>query len=89
MFFDVIPLLFEALLTTFSLIARAVFLTKITESISYLHNMEHMLHMNVCPSSVFVTHRGVWKLAGLGFAERPVDGICQVSIIIKQVAFAR
>ncbi|XP_041357595.1 SCY1-like protein 2 [Gigantopelta aegis] len=47
---------------------------QITEALSYLHCTEQMLHRNICPQSILVTKRGVWKLAGLGFVEKPKEG---------------
>ncbi|XP_037085326.1 SCY1-like protein 2 isoform X2 [Pollicipes pollicipes] len=43
---------------------------QITEALSFLHYTAHVVHRNVCPSSVFVTKKGTWKLAGLEFAEK-------------------
>jgi len=38
--------------------------------------------MNLCPSSIFITHRGHWKLAGFGFAEKPKEGSTQVVNVV-------
>ncbi|XP_037077025.1 SCY1-like protein 2 [Pollicipes pollicipes] len=43
---------------------------QITEALSFLHYSAHILHSNVCPSSIFVTKRGTWKLGGLEFSEK-------------------
>lgn len=43
------------------------FLLQITEALSYLHYSKHVIHKNVCPSSILVTKKGTWKLAGLEF----------------------
>ena len=40
---------------------------QLTEALSYLHYTHHMLHRHVCPASIFVNKRGVWKLGGLEF----------------------
>ena len=49
-------------------------MSQIAEALSYLHNTEQMLHVNVCPASIIVTKRGMWKLAGLGFVEKTKEG---------------
>ncbi|KAG8278353.1 hypothetical protein J6590_021246 [Homalodisca vitripennis] len=41
----------------------------ITEALSFLHYSGHVLHRNVCPSSILVTKKGTWKLGGLEFTE--------------------
>ncbi|XP_043218587.1 SCY1-like protein 2, partial [Amphibalanus amphitrite] len=43
---------------------------QITEALSFLHYSAHILHNNVCPSSILVTKRGTWKLGGLEFSEK-------------------
>ncbi|XP_037948428.1 SCY1-like protein 2 [Teleopsis dalmanni] len=43
---------------------------QLVEALSYLHYSGHVIHRNVCPSSILVTKRGTWKLAGLEFIER-------------------
>ncbi|XP_037045286.1 SCY1-like protein 2 [Bradysia coprophila] len=43
---------------------------QITEALSFLHYSGHVIHRNVCPSSILVTKKGTWKLAGLEFIER-------------------
>ncbi|XP_044733350.1 SCY1-like protein 2 [Chrysoperla carnea] len=50
---------------------------QITEALSFLHYSGHVLHRNVCPSSILVTKKGTWKLAGLEFTERvsDIDGV--------------
>lgn len=40
---------------------------QITEALSFLHYSGHVIHRNVCPSSILVTKKGTWKLAGLEF----------------------
>ncbi|XP_024084820.1 SCY1-like protein 2 isoform X2 [Cimex lectularius] len=54
---------------------------QITEALSFLHYSNHVLHRNVCPSSILVTKKGTWKLGGLEFTERmnEADGIEPVS----------
>ncbi|XP_031640158.1 SCY1-like protein 2 isoform X1 [Contarinia nasturtii] len=58
-------------------------LLQITEALTFLHYSGHVIHRNVCPSSILVTKRGTWKLSGLEFTERaneidPVDPVpCQ------------
>ncbi|KAI4498141.1 hypothetical protein M0802_006627 [Mischocyttarus mexicanus] len=44
-------------------------LLQITEALLFLHNNCHpkILHRNVCPSSIIITKRGTWKLAGFEF----------------------
>ncbi|XP_046394764.1 SCY1-like protein 2 isoform X2 [Ischnura elegans] len=50
---------------------------QITEALSFLHYSGHVIHRNVCPSSILVTKKGTWKLGGLEFTERvsDVDGL--------------
>ncbi|CAO1315978.1 unnamed protein product [Diamesa hyperborea] len=43
---------------------------QITEALSFLHYSGHVIHKNVCPSSILVTKKGTWKLAGFEFIER-------------------
>ncbi|KAF6201765.1 hypothetical protein GE061_004160 [Apolygus lucorum] len=54
---------------------------QITEALSFLHYTGHVLHRNVCPSSILVTKKGTWKLGGLEFTERmnEIDGLEPVS----------
>ncbi|XP_039287432.1 SCY1-like protein 2 [Nilaparvata lugens] len=54
---------------------------QITEALTFLHYSGHVLHRNVCPSSILVTKKGTWKLAGLEFTERmnDMDGLEPVS----------
>ncbi|XP_075230291.1 SCY1-like protein bma [Lycorma delicatula] len=54
---------------------------QITEALSFLHYSGHVLHRNVCPSSILVTKKGTWKLGGLEFTERmnDMDGVEPVS----------
>ena len=42
-------------------------LLQVTEALQFLHYSGHVIHRNVCPNSVVVTKRGVWKLAGMEF----------------------
>ncbi|XP_055689243.1 SCY1-like protein 2 isoform X3 [Lutzomyia longipalpis] len=42
---------------------------QIIEALSFLHYSGHVIHKNVCPSSILVTKKGTWKLAGLEFIE--------------------
>jgi len=41
---------------------------QIAEALAYLHNVEQVVHLNVCPQSIVITKRGMWKLAGFAFA---------------------
>lgn len=43
---------------------------QVTEALSYLHYSGQVIHKNVCPSSILVTKKGTWKLAGFEFIER-------------------
>ncbi|XP_055845977.1 SCY1-like protein 2 isoform X3 [Episyrphus balteatus] len=43
---------------------------QLTEGLAYLHYTGHVVHRNVCPSSILVTKKGTWKLAGLEFIEK-------------------
>ncbi|XP_021921574.1 SCY1-like protein 2 [Zootermopsis nevadensis] len=54
---------------------------QITEALSFLHYSGHVLHRNVCPSSILVTKKGTWKLGGLEFMERvnEIDGLESVA----------
>uniref|UniRef100_A0A336MKF9 CSON002411 protein n=1 Tax=Culicoides sonorensis TaxID=179676 RepID=A0A336MKF9_CULSO len=45
-------------------------LLQITEALSFLHYSGQIIHKNVCPSSILVTKKGTWKLAGFEFIER-------------------
>lgn len=47
---------------------------QIAEAMAYVHGVEHIVHMNICPQSIVVTRRGMWKLTGFTFALRPSDG---------------
>lgn len=40
---------------------------QITEALSFLHYSGQVIHKNVCPSSILVTKKGTWKLAGFEF----------------------
>lgn len=40
---------------------------QIIEALSFLHYSGHVIHKNVCPSSILVTKKGTWKLSGLEF----------------------
>lgn len=40
---------------------------QITEALSFLHYSGHVIHRNICPSSILITKKGTWKLAGLEF----------------------
>uniref|UniRef100_A0A182SWW9 Protein kinase domain-containing protein n=1 Tax=Anopheles maculatus TaxID=74869 RepID=A0A182SWW9_9DIPT len=42
----------------------------ITEALSFLHYSGQVIHKNVCPSSILITKKGTWKLAGFEFTER-------------------
>ncbi|XP_038118205.1 SCY1-like protein 2 isoform X8 [Culex quinquefasciatus] len=43
---------------------------QITEALSFLHYSGQVIHRNVCPSSILITKKGTWKLAGFEFTER-------------------
>ncbi|KAH8345925.1 hypothetical protein KR067_009094, partial [Drosophila pandora] len=43
---------------------------QLTEALAYLHYSGHVIHRNVCPSSILITKRGIWKLAGMEYVER-------------------
>lgn len=52
---------------------------QIIEALSFLHYSGHVIHKNVCPSSILVTKKGTWKLAGLEFIgnnKTPSRGWC-------------
>lgn len=40
---------------------------QIIEGLSFLHYSGQVIHKNVCPSSILITKRGTWKLAGFEF----------------------
>lgn len=46
---------------------------QITEALTFLHYSGHIIHRNVCPSSILVTKKGTWKLAGLEFTGEFVE----------------
>lgn len=46
---------------------RIVSILQLTEALSYLHYSGHVIHRNVCPSSILITKRGIWKLAGMEY----------------------
>ncbi|CAD7082852.1 unnamed protein product [Hermetia illucens] len=56
---------------------------QITEALSYLHYSGHVIHRNVCPSSILVTKKGTWKLAGLEFIERVSETDAADSIVCQ------
>jgi len=41
----------------------------VADALSYLHNVERLVHLNISPQCVVVTRKGMWKLIGLGFAQ--------------------
>ena len=43
------------------------YLLQIIEGLSFLHYSGQVIHKNVCPSSILITKRGTWKLAGFEF----------------------
>lgn len=51
-----------------------MFLFQIAEALSFLHGGEQTLHTNVCPASIFINKRGMWKLGGLCFSVKSRDG---------------
>ena len=40
-------------------------LFQIVSALSFLHSSCGLIHRNVCPTSVYVTKSGTWKLGGL------------------------
>jgi len=42
---------------------------QVADALSYLHNVERLVHLNISPQCVVVTRKGMWKLIGLGFAQ--------------------
>lgn len=51
------------------------FFPQITEALTFLHYSGHIIHRNVCPSSILVTKKGTWKLAGLEFTGELMNSI--------------
>ncbi|ODN01826.1 SCY1-like protein 2 [Orchesella cincta] len=56
---------------------------QIIEALQFLHYTGKILHRNVNPSSILVTKRGTWKLAGLEFIDKAneVDGLESVHVL--------
>ena len=50
------------------------FCFQIAEALSYLHGAEQTLHNNVCPASILINKRGMWKLGGMSFSVKSRDG---------------
>jgi SCY1-like protein 2 len=50
------------------------------EALHFLHSSERLLHCNVNPASIIITKRKMWRLAGLGFCEKPREGNHKVSL---------
>ena len=46
-------------------------LFQIADGLAYLHSNEKLMHGNLTPSSIMITKRLFWKIAGLGFSEEP------------------
>lgn len=44
-----------------------------------------MLHGNVCPNSIVISRRGMWKLGGFGFAEKAREGRVSVFFAISLI----
>jgi len=63
------------------------FSPQIAEALSYLHATENIVHMNICPHSILISKRGMWKLAGFGFAECPTNSNIKVSAILLAPIF--
>jgi len=42
---------------------------QVADALSYLHNVERLVHLNISPQCVVITRKGMWKLMGLGFAQ--------------------
>jgi len=51
----------------------------VADALSYLHNVERLVHLNISPQCVVVTRKGMWKLMGLGFAQTWTEPGQQVS----------
>ena len=51
-----------------------LFSFQIAEALSYLHGAEQTLHNNVCPASILINKRGMWKLGGMSFSVKSRDG---------------
>ncbi|CAL8102037.1 unnamed protein product [Orchesella dallaii] len=56
---------------------------QIIEALQFLHYTGKILHRNVNPSSILVTKRGTWKLAGLEFIDKAneLDGLESVHVL--------
>lgn len=58
-------------------------LLDIAEGLEFLHNVNKMAHLSVCPQSIFVLPNGRWVLGGLGYSTSlGPDGFCQRSNIL-------
>uniref|UniRef100_A0AC34G5K6 Protein kinase domain-containing protein n=1 Tax=Panagrolaimus sp. ES5 TaxID=591445 RepID=A0AC34G5K6_9BILA len=42
-------------------------LFQLGEALAFLHNDAKLLHGNICPSSIIISEKGAWKLAGFDF----------------------
>lgn len=73
--------------SSFSLSLFLFFSRQITEALSFLHYSGQVIHKNVCPSSILVTKKGTWKLAGFEFIGNTVGD--EVLIIRFSVWFAK
>ncbi|CAH0393983.1 unnamed protein product [Bemisia tabaci] len=51
---------------------------QLTEALSFLHCIGHTLHHNVCPGSIFVNKKGIWKLGGLEFTASSITSLLNV-----------
>lgn len=51
---------------------------QLTEALAYLHYSGHVIHRNVCPSSILITKRGIWKLAGMEYV-----GECSLGLVVQ------
>lgn len=44
-------------------------LYQISEALSFCHNEAKIIHLNICPSSIWITENGDWKLGGFNFSK--------------------
>ncbi len=52
-------------LSEFAIQSLSLGLFQIATAVSFLNDKAHHMHGNICPSSIFVTKAGDWKLGGL------------------------
>ena len=56
---------------------------QVADALSYLHNVERLVHLNISPQCVVVTRKGMWKLIGLGFAQTWTEPGQQVRLMVE------